>query len=160
MAKGAGWLSKRKVEDVVGNDLARARALLPSLRLKLDKGGALAARTHGEGVEEVAQALARSLGAGLADVLVARSSDPNLIAAAAEDIAAAQERCREYQSAENEKARQLARKLDFGCMVFAHLYRMRLHALTAPAERRADASALADSYASLTKTLVQTGSKA
>lgn len=157
MARSVGWLSKRPVDDVVGSDIAKARALLPSLRLKLDMGTSLAARTHGEGVEEVGRALATALGAEVTDVLNASTLDPDLIVAATKDIAAAQVRCREYQAAENERARQLARKLDFGCMVFSQLYKMRLHALAADHERGADASAIADGYASLITSLYRGG---
>jgi hypothetical protein len=120
-------------------------------------GTSLAARTHGEGVEEVARALATALGATVTDVLDASALDPDLIVAATTDIAAAQVRCREYQAAENERARQLARKLDFGCMVFSQLYKMRLHALAADHGRSADASAIADSYASLITSLCRGG---
>jgi hypothetical protein len=39
----------------------------------------------------------------------------------------------------------------------AHLYRMRLHGLSAPEERRAEANAIADTYANLTRVLWQIG---
>jgi hypothetical protein len=39
--------------------------------------------------------------------------------------------------------------------MFSHLYRMRLHEFTAPGERRAEAGALASSYASLAQALFQ-----
>lgn len=153
MAPLKGWLSKRTVADDVDIEIARARALLPPLCLKLDMGGSLAARTHGEGVEDVARALATSLGADVTGVLSAGGLNAEHVAAAAKDIAAAQERCRQYRSAETEKARRLARKLDFGCMVFSHLYRMRLHALIGEDARRSEAAAIADGYANLTLTI-------
>jgi hypothetical protein len=154
------WFAKPQVEDVVGNDMASARALLPSLRLKLDKEGVSAARAYGEGVASVARALARSLGRGVSEVLDGRTLDAAVIAAVSRDIAASQERCREHLRSDREATRELADKLAFGCLVFSHLYRMRLHALTAPEERRAEASALADTYANLAGVLWQIGAEA
>jgi hypothetical protein len=145
------WLSKRKVEDVVGNDIASARALIPSLRLKLDKEGPATARAYGEGLAEVARALAQALGRDVTLVLTGRDLDSNAIIAALRDIAASQERCRQYLDSD------IARSLSFGCLVLTHLYRMRLHALSAPEERRGEAGAVADTYANLTRVLWQIG---
>jgi hypothetical protein len=151
------WLSKRKVEDVVGNDIASARALIPSLRLKLDKEGPATARAYGEGLAEVARALAQALGRDVTLVLTGRDLDSNAIIAALRDIAASQERCRQYLDSDSEPVRDLARSLSFGCLVLTHLYRMRLHALSAPEERRGEAGAVADTYANLTRVLWQIG---
>jgi hypothetical protein len=149
------WLSKRKVEDVVGEDIATARALIPSLRLKLDKEGPATARAYGDGLAEVTRALAKALGRDVAPILAARDLDANTIIAALRDIAATQERCRQYLDSDSEAVRELARKLSFGCLVLTHLYRMRLHALSAPEERRGEAGAVADTYANLTRVLWQ-----
>ena len=151
------WWSNRNAVDVIGDDMASARALLPSLRLKLDKEGVAAARSYGEGLAEVAQALARTLGLGIDAVLAGRDMGRDRIGAALRDITAAQERCRQYVDSPNENARNAARRLAFGCVVLTHLYRMRLHALSAPEERRAEAAALADTYANLTRVLWQLG---
>jgi|tagenome__1003787_1003787.scaffolds.fasta_scaffold20757589_2 hypothetical protein len=151
------WWSNRNAVDVVGDDMASARALLPSLRLKLDKEGVAAARVYGEGLTEVAQALARTLGIEVDAILSGRGLGPNRIAAVLRDITAAQERCRQYLDSPRETAREEARKLAFGCQVMAHLYRMRLHGLSAPEERRAEANAIADTYANLTRVLWQIG---
>lgn len=153
------WWSNRNAVDVIGDDMASARALLPSLRLKLDKEGVVAARSYGEGLAEVAQALARTLGLGIDSVLAGRDLGRDRIGAALRDITAAQERCRQYLDSPNENARNAARKLAFGCLVLTHLYRMRHHSLTAPEERRTEASALADTYANLTRVLWQLGAQ-
>lgn len=156
----AKWWSKRsKAQDVIGDDMASARALLPSLRLKLDKEGVAAARSYGEGVVEVAQALARTLGREIDTILVAGHLAPGQLSAALSDIAAAQERCRTYWDSPSAEARDAARRLAFGCLVFLHLYRMRLYAISAPEERRAEAGALADTYANLTRVLWQIGTR-
>src|SRR3954447_26815577 len=149
------WWSNRSAVDVIGDDMASARALLPSLRLKLAKERVAGPRGYGEGLAEVAQALSRTLGLGVDPVLAGRNMGRDRISTALRDITAAQERCREYLDSPNEDARDAARKLAFGCLVLTHLYRMRLHSLTAPEERRAEARALADTYANLTRVLWQ-----
>ena len=151
------WLAKRKDEDGVASDMARARALLPILRLRLDKEGSAAARAYGRGVTEVADALARALGLAEVEVMSAENLASDQLIAAFRDIAAAEERCREYLDSDSERARQGAANLSFGCQIFLHLYRMRLHERTAPEEQRGEARAIADTFANLARVLKQIG---
>jgi hypothetical protein len=146
------WRSNHKIEDAVQQDIERARAVLPVLRLKLDKEGH-AARSYGEGVVEVSKALARALGVPFDDALSGASLDADQLSVAARDLRAAEDRCREHLDGENEAARDLAGKLIFGCQIVSHLYRLRLHALSAGEQASGEVEALAETYANLTRVL-------
>jgi hypothetical protein len=148
------WFSKPKPIDVVSVDIANARAHFQKLRLQLDQVGTRTALSHRQGVAEVSYGLAHAFDLSVSQVL-AGSVTADQAAAICRDIDAAQARCQEYLSSSNEEARALASTLLLGCTVFSHLYRMRLHQLTAAGERRADAGALAASYASLAHALSQ-----
>jgi hypothetical protein len=147
------WRSNQKTADTVQRDIERARAVLPMLRLKLDKEGAAAARASGEGVVEVAQALARALGVPFEVALPCRTLEADQLVAAIRDLEAAQECCREYADGTNAAARELATKLRFGCEILTHLYRLRLHALSTENPAREEIEALAETYANLTRVL-------
>jgi hypothetical protein len=147
------WRSNQKTSDTVQRDIERARAVLPMLRLKLDKEGAAAARVSGEGVVEVARALAHALGVPFDAALQCRSLDADQLVAAIRDLEAAQECCREYANGTNAAARELATKLTFGCEILTHLYRLRLHASSAVDPARKEIEALAEIYANLTRVL-------
>jgi hypothetical protein len=148
------WFSKPKPIDVVSVDIANARALLQKLRLQLDQVGTRTSPSYRQGVVEVSYGLAQAFDLSVSDVLGGTVTAAQA-AAICQDIEAAQARCHEYLTSDNEEARELASTLLFGCTVFSHLYRMRLHQFTAPGERRADAGALAASYASLAQALSQ-----
>ena len=148
-----GWFSKPKPIDQVSIDIANARALLPKLRLQLDKAG-IPALPDAQGVAEVAQALAYAYDLPVTDVLVARVTAEQA-AAICRDIDAAQARCSEYLSSTNAEARALAEALVAGCTVFSHLYRMRLHHLQGPEERRAEAGEMASGFADIAQALLR-----
>jgi hypothetical protein len=94
----------------------------------------------------VSRGLAHAFDLSVSDVLSARVTAAQA-GAICRDIDAAQARCQEYLSSSHEDARKLAGTLLLGCTVFSHLYRMRLHQLTGPNERRPEAGELASSYA-------------
>jgi hypothetical protein len=148
------WFSKPKPIDVVSVDIANARALLQKLRLQLDQAGTRTSLSYRQGVVEVSNGLAHALDLSVSDVLGGRVR-ADQAAAVCRDIDAAQAQCQEYLSSSNKEARALAGTLLFGCTVFSHLYRMRLHQFTAHGEQRAEAGALASSYANLAQALFQ-----
>jgi hypothetical protein len=151
------WLSQRKAEDVVGHDIVNARSLIPVLRLKLDKGGAPAARVYGEGIVEVAELLAHCRGLSGMNALAGQGLSVEQLDATYRDLVASAERCRSYLDSDNPVARAAADRLAMACLVFSHLYRLRFHARQAPEERRVEADALADTYANLTRVLAELG---
>jgi hypothetical protein len=155
------WPSKsnQKTDELVQADIERARAVLPSLRLKLDKGGAAVARDYGEGVVEVAQGLARALGVGVDVAQAGHPLRPEQLVAAVADLAASEERCREHLGGRSRAGRALAARLLFACQIFAHLYRLRLHAHSVPEDRREEVEGLAETYVSLTRVLAEIGAK-
>jgi hypothetical protein len=144
------WRTNQRNEDAVRRDIESARALLPTLRLKLDKEGPAVARRYGEGLVEVSEALAHALGVSPEHALCCSQLEIDQITAANRDLQASEVRCRQHLSGGNDASRALAGKLVFGCQVLSHLYRLRLHAVSAEGLARSEAEALAETYASMT----------
>jgi hypothetical protein len=102
----------------------------------------------------VSRGLAHAFDLSVFDVLKARVTAAQA-GAMCRDLDAAQARCQEYLSSDNEEARALAGMLLLGCAVFSHLYRMRLHQLTGPNEWRPEAGELASSYVRICEALFE-----
>jgi len=148
------WFSKPKQVDQFSIDLTGARAFLPTLRLKFDTADAPNRSTYRDGLSDVGVALAYAYALPVADILAA-SVPAAKASAMCRDIDAALVRCQSHLTSSDARTRALAARFVAGCTVFSHLYRMRLHELTAPAEHRAEAARLAASYATVVQELLQ-----
>ena len=147
------WRANHRGEDDVRRDVENARAMLPILRLKLDKEGPAVARLYGEGLVEVSRALAHALDVPTEQALSGSDLNLDQIAAASRDLQAAEDRCREHLSGGTDASRALAAQLIFGCKILARLYRLRRHALSAEGPARGEAESLAASYADMSRVL-------
>jgi len=148
------WFSKAKPADQVSLDLTNARAFLPKLRLKLDTGGPPTMLSYRQGLAEVCRSLAYAHRVPIPDVLAARVT-ADQATRISRDLGAALAKCQAHLNDPNEAARALAETFLAGCTMFSHLYRMRLHELTAPDAQQAEAGRLAQSYANVVQTLLQ-----
>src|SRR5215217_7465580 len=132
------WFSKPRTTDQVSIDLTNARAFLPKLRLKLDTGGPPTMSSYRQGLAEICSSLAYAHQVPIPDVLAARVTAEQA-SRISRDLDAAVAKCQAHLNNPNEAARALAGTFLAGCTVFTHLYRMRLHELTAPVGQRAEA---------------------
>jgi len=152
------WFSRPEPVDQISIDLTNARAFLPKLRLKFDTADAPTRSTYREGLVEIGGALAYAHALPLADVVSAQVTAAKA-SAMSRDIEAALARCQPYVASPDERTSALAARFVAGCTVFSHLYRMRLHELAGPPERRAEAARLAASYVNVVRELVQGASR-
>jgi hypothetical protein len=148
------WFSRSQPVDQISIDLTNARAFLPKLRLQFDTADAATRSTYSQSLVEIGTALAYAYALPVADVLAARVTAEKA-SVMSRDIDAALARCRTYVASPDEPTSAMAARFVAGCTILSHLYRMRLHELTAPVERRAAAAELGASYVTAVRELVQ-----
>jgi hypothetical protein len=149
------WLFRRKLRDKVESDVADARLMLSTVKLKLHKEGADATVAYGEGVGEVAGLLAQRFRISVPAALAAQGLDWRQLSDASRDLSGALEHGRALLRSEVEAARTFGQRHTFGSLVFYHLYRLRFLTTQAPREQQHEVRAQADRIAEFARIMAE-----
>jgi hypothetical protein len=149
------WLFRRKLRDKVESDVADARLMLSTMKLKLHKEGAEAIVVYGEGVGEVAGLLAKRFQISVPAALAAQGLDWRQLSDASRDLSGALEQGRNLLKSEAEAARTFGHRHTFGSLVLYHLYRLRFLATQASIEQQHEVRAQADRIAEFARIMAE-----
>ena len=152
------WWSVRRASDVVEDDLARARSALISIRARLDKQGKEKAQAYGDALMHVARMLSDGFNISVSDALNGRGLRTEDLDAVHHDLQRSVQRCRTFLI-ENSPCYEMADDLVNACSLLEHIYRMRLHSVTADPKLRPACEEVAQNLVRLVGTLSRLGTK-